>query len=274
MNWQTRFLASRKLVFLLQAAFVCFLAGSLLFGFTNIRPTSWRPNLGSLKKGTHTTIKQAEGEIERAPFSNTTNGAGTNPLKDGNATLLQMAPKYVKAILTPEDTLFDRLSCPAPETTRYHYLQSTTPAKVDSNRPQHWKYFFALDLTECLHTLPRLIGSVIETIHFLGPQNCALSIVEGHSTDGTYEVLLSLRKELEESGITYYFTTSDINPKAGHRIAALAKLRNLALRPLFDNADKLPSNDDTTILFINDVSLCMEDILELIHQRQKQSADM
>ncbi|KAL9004826.1 MAG: hypothetical protein Q9188_002370 [Gyalolechia gomerana] len=191
----------------------------------------------------------------------------------GNATLLQLAPQYVKAIISPEDTSFNRLSCPAIRSTRYQYLQSNTSAKVDPNELKRWKYFFALDLRECKYILPRLIGSVLEAIHFFGPQNCALSIVEGHFTDGTYEILLSLRKELEKAGITYYFSTSDINPKIGHRIAALAKLRNLALEPLFDDASKAAFSD-TVILFINDVSICMEDILELIHQQQKQPADM
>lgn len=191
-------------------------------------------------------------------------------LKYGNATLLQLASQYVKAIISPEDTSFNRLSCPAIRSTRYQYLQSNTSAKVDPHELKRWKYFFALDLRECVYILRRLIGSVLEAIHFLGPQNCVLSIVEGHSTDGTYEILLSLRKELEKAGITFYFSASDINLKVGHRIAALAKLRNLALEPLFDNASKAA----TVTLFINGVSISMEDILELIHQQQKQSADM
>src|SRR2546421_12147992 len=58
------------------------------------------------------------------------------------------------------------------------------------------KYFFALDLHECAPLLPRLLGSVIETIRFLGPSNCVLSIVEGRSHDGTYEILHSLSPEL------------------------------------------------------------------------------
>lgn len=180
--------------------------------------------------------------------------------------------------MTPEDTSFDRLSCPAPKGTRYQYLQDATPASVDSQNPKHWKYFFALDLTQCAHLLPRLIGSIVEAIYFLGPQNCVLSIVEGRSTDGTYEVLLSLRKDLENLGTTYYLTTSDIHPggtSIADRITALAELRNLAIQPLLDSSgDKGAASGETTIIFINDVSLCMEDILELIHQRDRLGADM
>ncbi|KAL8937562.1 MAG: hypothetical protein Q9211_003623 [Gyalolechia sp. 1 TL-2023] len=253
-----------RLIFLLQAACICFLAGSLLLGFTGKRPSR-----GSFKGSNLTTSKQVE-EESGLSFRYI---ATTKALKDGNATLLQLAPKYVKAIISPENTSFDRLACPAPKGNRYRYLQSTTQAKINLNGPKRWKYFFALILGECIYILPRLIGSIVETIHFLGPENCALSIVEGHSTDGTYEILLLLREELEKAGITYYFSTSDINPEAGHRIQALADLRNLALQPLYDSATKAASSA-TTILFINDVAICMEDILELIHQRQRQSADM
>ncbi|KAL8943744.1 MAG: hypothetical protein Q9216_000850 [Gyalolechia sp. 2 TL-2023] len=269
-----RFPKFLKLILLLQTVFICFLAGSLLLAFTNNRSvSSWHPSLESWKGFNSTAGKQAEDKIGEPPFSKNTSIADTNGFKDSNGTLLQLAPKYLKAILNPEDTLFDRLSCPALKNTRYQYLQSTTSAKVKANGPKQWKYFFALDLTQCAHILPRLISSIVEVIHFLGPRNCALSIVEGNSIDGTYEILLSLRQELEKAGITYYFSASDINPKVGRRIVALAKLRNLALQPLFDNVLKAASSD-TTILFLNDVSICMEDILELIHQRRHQSADM
>ncbi|KAI4112328.1 MAG: hypothetical protein LQ338_008323 [Usnochroma carphineum] len=282
MSWQVRFPISRRSVLLFQAALVCLLAGSLLFGFTNyVRASPWRPSFGKLLPPIgldKPTDEQVDAKIMTGPASttNTTTADVTPGLNDGNATLLRMAPDYIEAIIDPEGTSFDTLSCPALKGSRYEYLQGSASQKVESMEPKQWEYFFALDLTECVHILPRLLGSIVQTIHFLGPENCALSIVEGRSTDGTYEVLLSLRKALEEIGITYYFTTSSINPQAGHRIVSLAQLRNLALQPFFDNAHNSPasSSDDTTIIFINDVSLCMEDILELIHQRQKQTADM
>lgn len=115
------------------------------------------------------------------------------------------------------------------------------------------------------------MGSIVEAIRFLGPQNCALSIVEGRSTDGTFEILNLLQENLTEAGIKYYFQSSDINPNQ-NRIQALADLRNLALKPLRDNFDRF--SQDATVIFLNDVSICMEDILELIHQRIFQEADM
>jgi alpha-1,3-mannosyltransferase len=206
----------------------------------------------------------AESSVERpdAPFLSSNN--------DGDPELLREAPRYLQAIMDPSDTSFPRLSCPAPTHSRYAYLKpnpSSTPSKP--------KYFFALDLYTCAPLLPRLLGSIIETIRFLGPSNCALSIVEGRSHDGTYEILHSLASSLAALNITYHFTTNGIDPKAGSgvdRVEALAILRNQALYPL----SSAPENysPDTTVLFINDVALCMEDILELVHQRILQKADM
>jgi alpha-1,3-mannosyltransferase len=118
-----------------------------------------------------------------------------------------------------------------------------------------------------------LLGSIVETILFLGPENCVLSIVEGRSDDGTFEVLDALRPNLQALGVKYLLQTSDINPTAPgtDRIEALANLRNLALQDLI--AHPAHYDPDTTVVFLNDIALCMEDILELLHQRRWQGAD-
>ncbi|KAK6948736.1 hypothetical protein Daesc_010507 [Daldinia eschscholtzii] len=182
----------------------------------------------------------------------------------------------------PADTSFARLECPSPNLTRYEYLK----ALVGDDEPRELKYFFALDLRQSINILPRLLGSIIEAIWFLGPTACALSIVEGNSDDGTDEVLHSLQSKLNELGIVYYLHSSEIDSKVGERIEKLAQLRNLALSPLLSlvgvtEDEKLTPlrpplvpNANTTIIFLNDVAICVSDILELIHQRVFQSADM
>ena len=204
--------------------------------------------------------------------ANTTSHVFVPLPKDGNAEFLESAPTYIKAIMTPEDQSFPRLSCPAPNGKRYDYLRGNTTTTPESGTGV--KYFFALDLHQCASLLPRLVGSIVETMRFLGPNHCALSIVEGRSTDGTYEILRLLRQDIEGIGARYFFNTSDLDPlaKSGHRIAALAELRNQALQPLLQLSDAYVHN--TTVLFINDVAICMEDILELVHQRAFQDADM
>lgn len=196
------------------------------------------------------------------------------PSQPLNETLAEDVPKYIKAIIDPFDTEFDRLQCPSSIALidRYAYLRSTpTSSSRAAVKP---KYYFALDLYKIADLLPRLMNSIIESIKFLGPENCVLSIVEGRSDDGTYEILYELHKELEKLGIQYILETSDLDPKGGDRdrIDALAELRNIALADLIDHPKKY--DPDTTIVFSNDVSMCMEDILELIHQKKLQKADM
>lgn len=90
---------------------------------------------------------------------------------------------------------------------------------------------------------------------------------------GTPEVLEALRTEIESLGTQYFFRTSDVDPKQGERITSLAELRNLAILPMIDDKQQY-SATDTAVIFLNDVAICMEDILELIYQRFELDADM
>ncbi|KAJ3536310.1 hypothetical protein NM208_g6777 [Fusarium decemcellulare] len=136
----------------------------------------------------------------------------------------------------------------------------------------HIDYFFALDLRDCIKLLPRLLGSIVEVARFLGPHRCALSIVEGNSPDGTGDVLSALHPFLEDIGLAYFYNNSKIDPSKGPRIRKLAQLRNLALMPLYK--EQVPVTEQTTVLFINDVAACPEDLLELALQRRNLGADM
>ncbi|KAF1837353.1 alpha-1,3-mannosyltransferase CMT1 [Decorospora gaudefroyi] len=210
------------------------------------------------------------GSFKPSPTAAPPAATSKTPAIKGNATLSPQEPSYIQyihAIMDPTDATFPRLECPQPNLDRYAYLgDPSTPALLP-------KFFFALDLHQCVHLLPRLIGSIVETMRFLGPHNCVLSIVEGRSDDGTLEVLRQLRSSMELIGVKYYFQSSDINPaaKGADRIEALAKLRNLALKNLIRHPENYAQ--DTTVIFSNDVALCMEDILEILHQRNFQEAD-
>jgi len=173
----------------------------------------------------------------------------------------------VNEIMNPGDNAsHDRLSCP-PIGSRYDALRR-------NESDLGIKYFFALDLYNCAPILPTLLGSVIESMRFLGPEFCSLSIVEGRSTDGTDRVLQELQAEIEAMGSRYYLGHSDSDPKDGSqdRILALANLRNQALRPLIDNRQLYAP--DAFVIFLNDVVCCPDDILELLHQQVLQGADM
>ncbi|KAK0388389.1 hypothetical protein NLU13_4634 [Sarocladium strictum] len=190
----------------------------------------------------------------------------------GNGTILKatLIQQYVDAILDPELTTFKRLQCPPINETRYAPLRS--PGEPDTDEAG-LSFFFALNLRNNLPILPRLIGSIVEAIRFLGPDRCAISIVEGNSPDGTGDVLKALGPFLDRLGIQYHYSTSEINPKEGDRIEKLAQLRNMALHPLIE-AFEDSASADTTVVFLNDVAACSEDILELALQRRRLGADM
>ncbi|TDZ22869.1 Alpha-1,3-mannosyltransferase CMT1 [Colletotrichum orbiculare MAFF 240422] len=177
----------------------------------------------------------------------------------------ECASRHVQAILDPKNGDIPIVNCPALNTTRYGVLKPT-----QNLGRRH--FFFALDLRQVVDLLPQLIGSVLEAVNFLGPENCALSIVEGISTDGTYETLYRLRGHLDRMGVAYHLQTSNIDSHSGDRIGKLAKLRNLALEPMMAEAEAYDRR--ATVVFLNDVAACTEDILELAYQKQAQGADM
>ncbi|OAQ66119.1 glycosyltransferase family 69 [Pochonia chlamydosporia 170] len=187
-------------------------------------------------------------------------------VEDGAILPSSNITQYLGAIFNAQSSTLPNLECPAINTTRYDAL------KVKGFSGPATKYFFALNLRQNLVLLPRLIGSIVEASRFLGPEHCTLSIVEGNSPDGTADVLSALRPALESVGITYYLKSSEIDPSEDDRIGRLARLRNLALAPLFDVPGK--ATKDTTVVFLNDVSACAEDILELLHQKKSLGADM
>ncbi|KAK1242526.1 hypothetical protein MKX08_005338 [Trichoderma sp. CBMAI-0020] len=186
------------------------------------------------------------------------------PVVDGAILPATDITQYLDAILTSQPSTLPNLQCPAlNSTTRYNALKSKSAGI---------QYFFALNLRQTLPLLPRLIGSLVEAIQFLGPAQCVLSIVEGNSPDGTADVLSALRPALENMGVAYYLESSTIDPSKDNRVGRLAQLRNMALAPLSDLHDKVTGS--TTVIFLNDVSACAEDILELVHQKGALGADM
>ncbi|CAK7200592.1 hypothetical protein SEUCBS139899_003290 [Sporothrix eucalyptigena] len=201
---------------------------------------------------------------------NTTTPTATwtlQPTPTGKDTHARTARLYTKLTMHQAAAPADErhLGCPTINAERYREL--IPPSDADTR-----KYFFALDLVQVIDLLPTLMGSVLEVLRFLGPHNCVVSIVEGRSTDGTYETLLMLGETIESMGAGFFLQRSALNPRIGDRIGKLAKLRNLALEPMH-----LPATNmgyDSTVLFVNDIAVCAEDLLELALQRQRQHASM
>jgi alpha-1,3-mannosyltransferase len=191
----------------------------------------------------------------------------------GDPTLLANATAYVHAIMHPDDDTLPRLECPRLDEARYNHLQPKEGWWTSEKKKRH--YFFALNIRQKVHLLPRLMGSIVEAVRFLGPQRCVVSVVEGNSDDGTYEVLRILQDNVETLGARFHLRRSTLDPGLGNRVALLARLRNAALAPLLDHADDFHhADDDAAVIFLNDVAACADDILELVLQRRRLGADM
>lgn len=192
---------------------------------------------------------------------------GTKP-HDTDVLSAREVTTYVREIMGEGNSTMWRIRCPTSISARYDSLQAAT------NKDERIQYLFALDLYQATSVLPTLLGSIIQTIRFLGPKRCAVSFVEGRSTDGTYQILAALQDEVERLGAVFYMSTSDVSPQDGKqdRFGGLAFLRNLALAPLVMNAPKY--SPDAQVIFLNDVYLCPHDILELLFQQKLQHATM
>lgn len=186
----------------------------------------------------------------------------------GQNTSSVSVPKYVESILNLKVATLDRLACPGEMEARPRYRvlrrELGTKAKI--------RYLFALDLYQSIGVLPRLLGTIVQAAKFLGPENCGLSIVEGRSTDGTFEVLEALRTHLNKLGLRYWLQQSDLNPKDGaiDRIEALARLRNMAFEPMLNETELF--SEKPLIVFINDIVPCPDDVYEMIYQHELQNA--
>lgn len=188
-------------------------------------------------------------------------------LSDQDITSPQVE-EYVQSILDLNVTTIDRLECPGELVARprYQVLRQNVTAE------RGIKYLFAMDLYQSIEIMPRLLGTVVQAAKFLGPENCGLSIVEGRSTDGTYNVLHELQSQLSDLGLRYWLQKSDLDPQHGslNRIEALAILRNMAFSPVVNETSLF--DEEPLLIFLNDIAPCPDDIYETIYQHELQDA--
>jgi hypothetical protein len=111
--------------------------------------------------------------------------------------------------------------------------------------------------------IPYWHDSLIKVIHYLGPDNVFVSIVESHSTDGSPQLLEALDADLARMGVMRRILTEDeAVPKpddmnGNNRIEFLAATRNRAMEPL------LMGGYDR-VVFSNDIFIEPESLVELL----------
>lgn len=110
-----------------------------------------------------------------------------------------------------------------------------------------------------------LFGTIVQIIEYPEIKSYALSIVEISSQDSTRHIFRELRAKIESFGAAFYHGNSDFHPGNGrrNRIVTLAVLKNRALNPILRvfSLFKL-----TTIVFVNDLIRCEDDLLEILYQ--------
>ncbi|KAF8665044.1 hypothetical protein AX16_000656 [Volvariella volvacea WC 439] len=141
-----------------------------------------------------------------------------------------------------------------------------------SSTPSDHKYFFAINLYNSFDVIPDLFATLFRVAAILGYHNVYVSIYENGSTDQT-KALLRIYDALTRSvGMRITIRTSQRTRGAfNHRIEYLAEVRNAAFVPLHELRDSEGEVFDT-IIFMNDILPCVDDLLELIWQSRRNNA--
>ncbi len=141
----------------------------------------------------------------------------------------------------------------------------------DLQAAQH-KYFFAINLYNSFDVIPDIFATLFRTAAVLGYHNVFVSIYENGSNDQTKALLRIFDALARTVGLRIIIRTSmRTRGQFNHRIEYLAEVRNAAMVPLHELRDRENEVFDS-IVFMNDILPCVDDLLELIWQSRKQNA--
>jgi alpha-1,3-mannosyltransferase len=146
-----------------------------------------------------------------------------------------------------------------------------SPARRGLSGQKH-KYFFAINLYNSFDVIPDLFATLFRVAAILGYHNIYVSIYENGSTDQTKALLRIFDALAQTAGLRVEIRTSMRTRGAfNHRIEYLAEVRNAALVPLHELRENKQEVFDS-IVFMNDILPCVDDLLELIWQSRTQNA--
>lgn len=134
------------------------------------------------------------------------------------------------------------------------------------------KYFFAINLYNSFDVIPDIFATLFRTASVLGYHNVFVSIYENGSNDQTKSLLKIFDALARTVGLRVIIRTSmRTRGQFNHRIEYLAEVRNAAMTPLHELRDAEGEVFDT-IIFMNDILPCVDDLLELVWQSRRQNA--
>ncbi|KIO24406.1 glycosyltransferase family 69 protein [Tulasnella calospora MUT 4182] len=136
------------------------------------------------------------------------------------------------------------------------------------------KYFFAINLYNSFDVIPDIFSTLFRVASILGYHNVYVSIYENGSKDQTKALLRIFDALTRAVGMRVVIRTSMRTRGAfNHRIEYLAEVRNAALVPLHELRDNDGEIFDS-VVFMNDILPCVDDLLELIWQSRRQNAGL
>ncbi|KAI0701950.1 glycosyltransferase family 69 protein [Cytidiella melzeri] len=151
--------------------------------------------------------------------------------------------------------------------TEGDYVPPTRQVTADTH-----KYFFAINLYNSFDIIPDLFATLFRVSAILGYQNVYVSIYENGSTDQTKALLRIFDALCRSVGLRVKIQTSMRTRGAfNHRIEYLAEVRNAAFVPLHELRNTENEYFDS-IIFMNDILPCVDDLLELIWQSRRNNA--
>jgi alpha-1,3-mannosyltransferase len=134
------------------------------------------------------------------------------------------------------------------------------------------KYFFAINLYNSFDVIPDLFATLFRVAAIVGYPNVFVSIYENGSTDQTKALLRIFDALTSSVGMRVVIRTSRRTRGAfNHRIEYLAEVRNAAFGPLHELRDEQGEYFDS-IIFMNDILPCVDDLLELVWQSRRNNA--
>lgn len=132
-----------------------------------------------------------------------------------------------------------------------------------SSYPASEKIFIAAMFYNNEYVIPYWHDTLIKVIHYLGPDNVFVSIVESHSTDESPQLLDALDADLALLGVSRRILTRDKavpkpdDMRGNNRIEFLAATRNRVIEPLIVGGyDR--------VVFSNDIFIEPESFVELL----------
>ncbi|RUP45056.1 cryptococcal mannosyltransferase 1-domain-containing protein [Jimgerdemannia flammicorona] len=187
---------------------------------------------------------------------------------------LRVAEEIIRSILSDSQDFItrdctDNVSDEYKQSVALRYA-NLSYAPFPTKKPR--RYFFALNLYDNEAVLPDLALQLVRLIAHLGPSNVFVSVFENGSTDRTPQLLqTTFARALKHLGADHSIKTSTApKPSKVHRIEYLAHARNRALEPLHILAAPPYDLRYDHVLFINDIFVCHNDLLELLYQQRLQ----